>query len=56
MTVVLFSSPYFLPVISEADNVIVAYEPEMGAQIAAAELLCGLIKPEGILPVKLEWK
>lgn len=54
VTVVLFSSPYLLPVISEADNVIVAYEPERGAQIAAAEVMSCLFKPEGILPVKLE--
>lgn len=54
VTVVLFSSPYFLPVFNEADNVFVAYEVEGGAQIAAAEVLNDLIKPKGILPVQIE--
>lgn len=53
VTVVLFGSPYLLSKFKEAENVLTAYEVEEGAQIAAAEVLSGLIKCEGILPVKV---
>lgn len=53
VTVVLFCSPYLVPELIEADNVILAYESAMDAQISAGKVLSGTLLPEGKLPVVL---
>lgn len=49
--VVLFGSAYSAILVHDADMIIVAYEDDPDAQIAAAEVLCGLRKAEGKLPI-----
>lgn len=52
-TVVLFGSPYSASQFKNADNIIVAYENDEDAQEAAAQIICGARKAEGVLPVQL---
>ncbi len=53
VTAVLFCSPYRLSYFEEVDLILIAYENDADAQIAAAEILSGIRKPEGILPVEI---
>jgi beta-glucosidase-like glycosyl hydrolase len=53
VTVVLFCSPYRIPTVEEADTIIVAYEDDPDAQIAAAEVICGGREATGSLPISL---
>lgn len=53
VTVVLFGSPYSVSQFKNADNIIVAYENDEDAQEAAAQVVCGVRKATGILPVNL---
>lgn len=54
VTVVLFGSPYSASQFKIADNIVVAYENDKDAQEAAAQVICGVRKAEGILPVMLQ--
>lgn len=51
ITVVAFSSPYAIRFFDNADNLIIAYENEPEAQLAAAEILSGKRKAIGRLPI-----
>ncbi len=51
VTVVLFCTPYHIPLVQGADRIVVAYENDPDAQIAAAEVLCGKRKATGVLPI-----
>lgn len=54
VTVVLFGSPYGVKQFKNADNIVVAYEPDEDAQEVAADVICGMKKAPGVLPVTLE--
>lgn len=51
VSVVLFGTPYAIPLVDKADTILVAYENSVEAQKAAAAVICGQTKAEGILPV-----
>lgn len=51
VSVVLFGSPYSVSQFKNADYVVVAYENDEDAQEAAAQVICGVRKATGILPV-----
>lgn len=51
---VVFGSPYSLTILPEADGVIMAYEDDPDAQIAAAKVVAGKISAHGKLPVRLK--
>jgi len=52
--VIVFGNAYSLPLIKDADSVIVAYEDDVDAQKAAAQLLAGKLQATGIPPVRSE--
>lgn len=49
--VVVFGNAYSLPLIKDASTIIMAYEDDIDAQTAAAQVVMGKIKATGILPV-----
>lgn len=49
---VIFDSPYILRQISVSSSILMAYEEDPDAQIAAARVLLGEVSPKGKLPVK----
>jgi hypothetical protein len=51
--VVLFGTPYAVSLFKSADAIVVAYEDDEDAQIAAANVLLGHKEARGILPVSL---
>jgi beta-N-acetylhexosaminidase len=53
---ILFTSPYALPVIPDADAVLVAYEADMEAVEAAVDIIFGRLQPRGRLPVTVSSK
>ena len=53
VTVVVFGSPYSIPQFKNADNILVAYQNDEGAQKAAAEIICGVQQAEGKLPIQI---
>lgn len=50
---VTFTSPYELTKLPKTSDLIIAYEPEDEAQIAAAEVILGTLEAKGTLPVKI---
>lgn len=48
---IIFGTPYCLPLLENADTIIMAYEDAPAAQKAAAKVLLGKIKATGKLPV-----
>lgn len=51
LTLILFGSPYSIPLVDKADAILVAYEDDPDAQEAAAHVIAGTLQAEGILPV-----
>jgi beta-N-acetylhexosaminidase len=51
VSVVLFGTPYAIPLVDKADTILVAYEDTGEAHKAAADVVCGKAQAEGILPV-----
>lgn len=51
VTIALFCSPYHIDDIKNADRILLAYENDPDAQQAAGEVVCGIRKAEGILPI-----
>ena len=54
VTVLLFGSAYSVALVQDADTIIVAYENDPDAQLAAAAVVCGIKKAEGTLPIKIK--
>jgi hypothetical protein len=52
--VVVFGSPYSLPLVASASTVLMAYEEEEEAQRAAAAVLMGSLPAKGKLPISFE--
>ncbi len=50
--VIVFGTPYCLPLLEKADTLIMAYEDAPAAQKASAKVVLGKIKARGKLPVK----
>lgn len=53
VVIVLFGSPYSIPLFQEADLIIEAYEDAPAAQKAVVDTLRGELKPSGVLPVQI---
>lgn len=51
--VILFGTPYAMPLVKNADALIVAYEDLPVAQEAAVDCLQGILLPTGRLPIKI---
>lgn len=53
VTVVLFGTPYAIPLVQNADNILVAYQNWPAAHKAVADIITGKQAATGILPVKV---
>ncbi len=53
VTVILYGTPYAIPLLKNADNILVAYENWPAAHKAVADIICGKKTASGILPVKI---
>ncbi len=54
VTVVLFGTPYAIPLVNEADDILIAYEDWPAAHKAVADIISGKKVSTGILPVKVK--
>lgn len=53
LVIVIFGSPYLIHDLTEGySTIVMAYQDDPLAQIAAAELIMGKIPPKGKLPIK----
>lgn len=51
VVIVAFGNAYSLPLFKDADAVVIAYEGDIDAQLAAADVVSGIAQATGIMPV-----